>query len=465
MHETLLRGARAVVTMDDARRVLQNADVHCRGPRIVAVGEGLEAPAGAEVIDCRGAIVIPGLINTHHHLYQTLSRAVPAVASSPLFDWLVKLYEVWRELDVEAARVGALVGLGELLLTGCTTTADHHYLFPRSQPDTILDETIAAAAAVGIRFHPTRGSMSRGRSLGGLPPDDVVQDEDHILRDCERVVERYHDPSELSMCRFSLAPCSPFSVTPTLMERVAVLARRLGVRLHTHVAETSDENDYCLKIYGQRPVAFMEQCGWLGPDVWYAHGIHFDDDEIALLGRTRTGVAHCPTSNLRLGSGICRVPALRAAGVPVGLAVDGSASNDCSSMLNEVKLALLVHRVGTGVDAMPPMTALELGTRGSAAVLGRGDIGLIAPDKAADIAIFDLGELGYAGTHDPLGALLMCGTSTRARTVLVNGKVVVRAGRLVGVDEAELARRAQTIAEGMLARASARTGIDYLAAR
>jgi cytosine/adenosine deaminase-related metal-dependent hydrolase len=249
------------------------------------------------------------------------------------------------------------------------------------------------------------------------------------------------------------------------MERTAVLARRLGVRLHTHLAETSDENDYCLRTYGVRPVAFMERCGWLGPDVWFAHGIYFDDDEIALLGRTRTGVAHCPTSNLRLGSGICRVPALRAAGLPVGLAVDGSASNDCSSMLHEVKMALLVHRVGTAVDAMPPMTALELATRGSATVLGRDDIGVIAPGKAADLAIFDLGEIGYAGTHDPLGALLMCGTSTRAQTVLVNGKVVVRDGRLRGVDEAELARRAQGIADGMLARASARTGIDYLSPR
>jgi 8-oxoguanine deaminase len=465
MHETLLRGARAVVTMDDERRVLDNADVLCRGPRIVAVGPGLPVAAGAEVIDCRGAIVIPGLINTHHHLYQTLTRAVPAVASSPLFDWLVKLYEVWRELDVEAARVGALVGLGELLLTGCTTAADHHYLFPRSQPDTILDETIAAAAELGVRFHPTRGSMSRGRSQGGLPPDDVVQDEDAILRDCERVVERFHDPAELSMCRVALAPCSPFSVTPTLLERTATLARRLGVRLHTHVAETADENDYCLKVYGKRPLAFMEQCGWVGADVWYAHGIYFDDDEIALLGRTRTGVAHCPTSNLRLGSGICRVPALRAAGVPVGLAVDGSASNDCSSMLAEVKMALLVHRVGTAVDAMPPLTALELATRGSAAVLGRDDVGVLAPGKAADVAVFALDDLGYAGAHDPLGALLMCGTSTRAHTVLVNGRVVVRAGKLCAVDEAELRTRAQRIAEAMLARAGARTGIDYLATR
>jgi 8-oxoguanine deaminase len=465
MHVTLLRGARSVVTMDDERRVLQNADLLCRGPRIAAVGQGLEAPEGAEVIDCRDAIVIPGLINTHHHLYQTLTRAVPAVASSPLFDWLVKLYEVWRELDVEAARVGALVGLGELLLTGCTTAADHHYLFPHRQPDTILDETIWAAAELGIRFHPTRGSMSRGKSQGGLPPDDVVQDEDAILRDCERVVERYHDPNELSMCRVALAPCSPFSVTPTLLERTAALARRLGVRLHTHVAETADENDYCLKVYGKRPLAFMEQCGWVGPDVWYAHGIHFDDDEIALLARTKTGVAHCPTSNLRLGSGICRVPALRAAGVPVGLAVDGSASNDCSSMLAEVKMALLVHRVGTGVDSMPPMAALELATRGSAAVLGRDDVGQLAPGKAADVAVFALHELGYAGTHDPLGALLMCGTGTRAQTVLVNGQVVVRGGRLCAIDEADLRQRAQRIADGMLQRAGARTGIDYLAAR
>jgi cytosine/adenosine deaminase-related metal-dependent hydrolase len=471
MRDILLRGARAVVTMDDERRVLRDADVLVRGPRIVAVGprppaEGSAGAAGdAEVIDCRGAIIIPGLVNTHHHLYQTLTRAVPAVSSAPLFEWLITLYEVWRELDAEAARVGALVGLGELLLTGCTTAADHHYVFPAGQPMTLLDGQIAAAAELGIRFHPTRGSMSRGTSKGGLPPDDVVQDEDVILADCERVIDRYHDPAPLSMCRVALAPCSPFSVTPELLKRTAELARRRGVRLHTHVAETFDENEFCLKTYGVRPLAFMEQCGWVGDDVWYAHGIHFDDHEIALLGRTRTGVAHCPTSNLRLGSGICKVPALLAAGVPVGLAVDGSASNDSSSMLAEVKLALLVHRVGTGVSAMPAMRALELATRGGAAVLGRDDIGRIAPGAAADLAIFDLGELGFAGTHDPLDALLMCGTSTRAQTVLVNGRVVVRDRRLVNVDERELATHAQRLADGMVARAHARTGIDYLAAR
>jgi len=461
MHTILLKKARAIVTMDDERRMLFDADILCEGPRIVALGQGLNAP-GAEVIDCEGAIVIPGLINTHHHLYQTLTRAVPAVASSPLFHWLVTLYEVWRELTPEAARVGALVGLGELLLTGCTTAADHHYLFPQSQPNTLLDETIAAARELGIRFHPTRGSMSRGRSQGGLPPDDVVQDEAAILRDSERVIATYHDPGEFSMCRVALAPCSPFSVTPHLLERTAELARKYRVRLHTHLAETQDETDYCLKVYGMRPLALMEKCGWLGPDVWYAHGIYFNEEEIALLGKTRTGVAHCPTSNLRLGSGICPVPALRAAGVPVGLAVDGSASNDASSMLAEVKMALLVHRVGTRVDAMPPMTALELATRGSAAVLGRDDIGQLAPGKAADIAVFDLSELGYAGVHDPLAGLLMCGTSTRARTVVVNGKVVVREGRLTAVDEKDLARRAQQIAASMLQRAAARTGINYL---
>jgi cytosine/adenosine deaminase-related metal-dependent hydrolase len=463
MGEILLRGARAVITMDDGRRVLANADVLCRGPRIAALGPGLPATGGCEVIDCRGKIVIPGLINTHHHLYQTLTRAVPAVASAPLFQWLVTLYDVWRELRTDGARVGALVGLGELLLTGCTTAADHHYVYPAGQPEKILDETIAAAAELGIRFHVTRGSMSRGRSRGGLPPDEVVQDEDAILHDSERVIDRYHDPAELSMCRVALAPCSPFSVTPELMKRTAALARRRGVRLHTHLAETADENDYCLKTYGVRPVRFMEQCDWLGEDVWVAHGIHFDDAEIDLLGRTRTGVAHCPTSNLRLGSGIARVPALLAAGVPVGLAVDGSASNDSSSMLAEVKQALLVHRVGTGVTAMTPRGALALGTNGGARVLGRHDIGVIAVDKAADVAVFDLGEIGFAGTHDPLGALLMCGTSTRADTVVVNGRIVVRGGRLVDVDERDLAARARVIADAMMARARARTGIDYLA--
>jgi cytosine/adenosine deaminase-related metal-dependent hydrolase len=464
MPDILLRGARAVVTMDDARTVVANGDVLVRGPRIAAVGAGLPAE-GCEVLDCRGKVVVPGLINTHHHLYQTLTRAVPAVSSAPLFEWLVTLYEVWRELDVESARVGAMVGLGELLLTGCTTAADHHYVFPAGQPMTLLDGQIAAAAELGIRFHPTRGSMSRGRSKGGLPPDEVVQDEDVILRDSERVIDAFHDPGELSMCRVALAPCSPFSVTPELLKRTAALARRRGVRLHTHVAETFDENDYCLKIYGVRPLAFMEQCDWVGDDVWYAHGIHFDDQEIALLGRTRTGVAHCPTSNLRLGSGIARVPALMAAGVPVGLAVDGSASNDSSSMLGEVKQALLVHRVGTGITAMPTMRALELATRGSASVLGRDDIGRIAPGKAADLAVFDLGELGFAGVHDPLDGLLMCGTGTRAETVLVNGRVVVSGRRLVTADEQALSQRAQRLADGMVARAHARTGIDYLARR
>jgi cytosine/adenosine deaminase-related metal-dependent hydrolase len=456
----------AIATLDPERRVLRDADILIDGPAIAAVGSDLSAEPHDIEVDLTGKVVLPGLVNTHHHLYQTLCRNIPRVQDVELFDWLIDLYQVWRHLTPDAVRLGALVGLGELLLTGCTTSTDHHYVFPRGVATTLIDEQIAAARQLGIRFHPTRGSMSRGESLGGLPPDDVVQTEEEILADCERVLDTYHDGSQFSMCRIALAPCSPFSVTDKLLEQTAELARAREVRMHTHLAETSDENDYCMRTHGLRPLAYMERVGWVGDDVWYAHGIHFNDDEIELLGRTKTGVAHCPSSNLRLGSGIARVPDLLEAGVPVGLAVDGSASNDSSNMLAEARQALLVHRVTSGVSSTTAASVLELATLGGARVLGLDEVGSIEPGKAADLAIFAMQDLAYAGAmHDPVAALVFCAAPRRADTVIVNGETVVEQGRLAGADEDELVAAANSLAAAMVEKASARTGLDYLCAR
>jgi cytosine/adenosine deaminase-related metal-dependent hydrolase len=446
-----IRRALAVALVDERDTVLRDADVLVDGRVVRAVGAGLPAPpAGAETIDGAGKVVLPGLVNTHHHLYQTLFRAVPQAQDATLFEWLTTLYPLWARITPEAVRTSALAGLGELLLSGCTTAADHFYLFPRGQPGTIIDETVAAARELGIRFHPTRGSMSVGRSKGGLPPDDVVQDEAAILRDGERFIDAWHDPAPLAMCRVALAPCSPFSVSPELMRDAARLARERGVGLHTHLAETLDEERFCLERFGKRPFAYARDLGWVGPDVWFAHAVHLSDDEVAELGRTRTGVAHCPTSNLRLGSGIARIPELVAAGARVGLAVDGSASNDASDLLAEARQCLLVHRL-RDVRSMPARLALRLATRGGASVLGRDDVGEIAPGKAADLAVFDVSDLAYAGAlHDPVGALVFCAARRRAHLVIVNGEIVVRDGRLVRVDEARLARRQNEIAERLL---------------
>jgi cytosine/adenosine deaminase-related metal-dependent hydrolase len=449
--------------MDDASHEYSDGYVLVDGNAIVAVGSGTCSEAVDRVIDARGCLVLPGFINTHHHLYQTLQRVVPFVQDAKLFDWLLGLYEIWRELGVEAAYVSALLGQAELLRSGCTTIADHLYLFPRSQPTTILDETIRAAQTIGARFHPTRGSMSRGKSQGGLPPDDVVQSEAEIMQDCERVISTFHDVRRFSMCRVALAPCSPFSVTTELLRSTAELARARGVRLHTHLAETIDEEDFCQQTHGVRPLAYMQQVGWLGDDVWFAHGVHFNDAELDLLALTKTGVAHCPTSNLRLGSGIARVPEMLDRGVPVGLAVDGSASNDGSNMLAEIRLACLVHRVGTHVESMPARRALWLATRGSAQVLGRDDVGQLAPNMAADLSLFDMTDLGYAGAmHDPVAAVIMCQGPALARTVMVNGKIVVEKGRIVNIDERQLYTEANAHAQDMIARMSARTGLQPL---
>ncbi len=429
-HHFLLTGAHRLLTMDPERRILQNAWVAATDGMITAVGEGTppESIGGIDrarftTFNAADCVVLPGLVNTHHHLYQTRTRAWSTAIDSELFDWLLTLYPVWAKLTDKQFYEGALVGFQELLRSGCTLTTDHHYLFPAAASPTLIDITIEAAAEAGIRFHPTRGSMSRSVKDGGLPPDEVVQDPDIILADSERLITTWHDRSPGAMVRMALAPCSPFSVSPQLMRDTAALARQHGVRLHTHLAETRDEDDYCTKIYGKRPLDFLEEVDWIGPDVWLAHGIWFNDREIARLGKAGMGVAHCPSSNMRLGSGICRVRDLRGAGCPVGLAVDGSASNDSSNMLAELRQTLLLHRVLGGAAAMTVQEVLEMATLGGAACLGREDTGLVEVGKACDLAVFDLNAIGYDGADDPIAALLLCHPEP-ARATIVHGKVV-----------------------------------------
>ena len=443
-----------LVTVDDDYRVLHDVDVVVADGKIAAVGQGLSAPAGARTIDGRWCVAYPGFVNTHHHFYQTLTRNIPAVQDVKLFDWLLWLYEVWRGLHPEAVRVSTQIALGELLLSGCTTTTDHFYVFPSSAPEEFLDIEIDTAREIGVRFHPTRGSMSLGRSQGGLPPDDVTQSWEAILKDCDRLIAKYHDPDPFAMTRIVLAPCSPFSVTKESLAETAVFAREKKVFMHTHLAETNDEDDLCRQKLGMSPLEYMESVGWTGPDVWYAHGIWFTPEEIKRLGDMNCGVAHCPCSNLRLGSGICHVPALLEAGVRVGIAVDGSASNDSSNLLKEMQTALLVHRVGTGVSSMPPRKVIRMATRGGADILGQPEIGQIQPGMAADLALFRLDRIDFAGAMaDPAHAVLFCGSAPRAEYTIVAGRVLVEKGELTGLDEREVFHRANDLAAGLLRRA------------
>jgi len=428
MPDVLIKGALAVVTMDDARRELAGADVLLRDGAIAQVGVGIEA-LGAEIVLAEGCIVTPGLVNTHHHLYQTLTRAVPGGQDALLFGWLQTLYPIWARFGPEEMFVSAQIGLAELALSGCTLTSDHLYLYPNGSR---LDDTIAAAQEVGLRFHPTRGAMSIGESDGGLPPDALVEDEAAILEDCIRVIDTHHDPSEGAMVRVGVAPCSPFSVSRDLMREAAILARDKGVMLHTHLAENDEDIAYSLEKFGCRPGQYAEDLGWTGSDVWHAHCVKLDDQEIDLFARTKTGVAHCPCSNCRLGSGIAPVRAMRDAGVPVGLGVDGSASNDAGSLVGEARQVMLLQRVANGADAMSAREALEIATRGGAQVLGRDDCGQIAVGKRADIAIWDVRGVESAGSWDPV-AILLAGPA-RVRDLLVEGRRIVADTRVVSFD-------------------------------
>jgi cytosine/adenosine deaminase-related metal-dependent hydrolase len=453
MTSLLVRGAEVVATMDDAGSEVPGGSILVRDGEIAWVGSGEPPEQADEVVEAAGCVAVPGLVNTHHHLYQVFTRV--RVQHGGLFEWLKELYPVWAGLDEEWTRTAATVGLAELALSGCTTSTDHHYVFPAGAGD-LLRAEIDAARAVGVRFHPCRGSMDLGESDGGLPPDSVIQDRDNILAETESAVAEFHDPSPGSMLRIAVAPCSPFSATQSLMKESAALARRLGVRLHTHIAETMDEERFCREQFGVRPIQLLEDLEFLGPDVWLAHCVHLSDEDIARLGETETSVAHCPTSNLRLASGIARVADLLDGGVRVGLGVDGSASNDSNDLLAEARQSMLVSRTSGDVGrALDARRALRRATVDGAACLGRGDeIGSLEPGKRADVALFDVTGLSFAGADsDPVAALLLC-APRRVRDLFVEGRRVVEQGRLTGVDEEAVAAEGHRVARRIAERST-----------
>ena len=433
---------------DNVGAEIGNGGLFARGGVIEAVGPTSELPQDADlVIDMTGHVVIPGMVNTHHHLFQNLTRAVPAAQNAPLFGWLQTLYPIWSNIGPDHIYWSTALGLAELAMSGCTTSSDHLYLYPNGAR---LDDSMAAAADIGVRFHGTRGSMSIGESGGGLPPDILCWDEDDILADCQRVVETLHDPARHAMQRVALAPCSPFSVSMDLMRTSAEMARSLGVGLHTHLAENVEDIDYSLAQFGMRPGEYIEAVGWTGDDVWHAHCVQLDKGEIDLFARTGTGIAHCPCSNMRLASGIAPVRQMADAGMKIGFGVDGSASNDSGHMLNEARQAMLLQRVEQGGDAMTAREALALATRGGAAVLGRDDIGMLVPGYAADIAAFDRRTVDFAGSDwDPLASLLFCGPVKTSHTI-INGRQVVRDGQLVTMDMAQMLERHAAMAHHLM---------------
>ena len=453
MPTLLIRNAHLLVTMDAQRREIAGGAVFVRDNVIEAVGASATLPQAAdEIIDARGQVVIPGLVNTHHHFYQTLTRAVPAAQDAELFTWLKTLYPIWARLTPEMARVSTQTAMAELLLSGCTTTSDHLYLFPNGVR---LDDTLEAAAEIGMRFHAARGAMSVGESQGGLPPDSVVESESAILADSQRLIGRWHDAARHAMQRIVVAPCSPFSVSRELMRDAALLAREHGVSLHTHLAENDNDIAYTREKFGCTPAEYAEALGWVGPDVWHAHCVKLDAAGIALFARTGTGVAHCPGSNMRLASGTAPIRAMRDAGVPVSIAVDGSASNDSGHLLGEARLALLLQRVAhgpvKGPSALTAREVLEMATLGGARVLHRDDIGALAPGMSADLVTIPLDDVGVAGAlHDPLAALFFCHVP-RVRHSVVNGRVVVRDGQIVTVDLPRVLERHNRLARELVA--------------
>ena len=460
MTKTLIHEADLLLTMDQGRREIRNGALVLEDRAITWVGHSGMVPFEhatniARTISMRGKVVMPGMVNTHHHFYQTLTRVIPEAQNAVLFEWLKTLYPIWAELTPDDVRVSTQLALTELLLSGCTTSSDHHYLWPNGSR---LDDQFEAATMVGVRFHGARGSMSLGESKGGLPPDRVTEAEAAILQDCRRVVETFHDAHRFAMQRVVIAPCSPFSVSPELMRESAALARSFGpgmnVHLHTHLAETKDEEDFCVANFGHRPGAYAKELNWTGDDVWHAHCVHLDESEISNFADSHTGVAHCPSSNMRLASGIAPIRAMLHADVPVGLGVDGSASNDSSHLLAETRQALLLQRVLGDQIAMTAREALALATVGGAAVLGRDDIGTLAPNMAADIIAFDLNTVDYAGAaiHDPVAALVFCAPQ-KVDFAMVNGEVLVQEGQPTTLDLPELVEQHNNAAQQLLVRA------------
>lgn len=450
MKKLLLQNCDYLVTMDQKRQEFRGYDVLINGPKIEEIASEISVE-DYEVFDASKYWVFPGLINTHHHFFQTLTRVIPDLQGVELFQWLKGLYPKWAQLDQQDVYNSTLLALAELLKSGCTTSTDHHYVFPQKAAPNLIDYQIEASQDLGIRFHPCRGSMSRGTDQGGLPPQTVVQSEEEILKDSLRLIKQFHNREQFSMCQIVLAPCSPFSVSKALMEDTASLAREYSVQLHTHLAETKDEDDYCLKYLKMRPLEFMEQCGWLGEDVWFAHGIFFTDEELLKLQKTQSGVAHCPSSNQKLASGVAKIPQMLKMNIPVGLAVDGSASNDSSNLWLEMRTALLLHKLYHGVSSITAHDILMMATRGGSQLLGRRDIGSLAVNKGADLFMVKKDRLGFiGGQHSPVEALIACGDNFNCDYVMVNGKFVVKEGQLVKMDQEKIAALAATSAQKLV---------------
>lgn len=446
----LLKNCRYIATFDDENHEFVGYDILIDGNVIKNISPEID-PRNEEIIDCSRHIAIPGLVNTHHHFFQILTRNLKGAQDLKLFDWLVYHYPIWKKIDEKEIYYSTKLALVELLKTGATTISDHHYLHPLGVRADIMEIQVNIAKELGVRFAPTRGSMTMGVKQGGLPPEEVIEPDNVVIKDMQNVFEKFHDPSPLSMTRVILAPCSPFNVTLDLMRETEKLARAYGVYMHTHLAETLDEQEYCLNKYGKRPLKLMEDLNWLGPDVFFAHGIWFNDEEMELLKETKTGIAHCPSSNMRLGSGIARVREMIDMGIRVGLAVDGPASNDTSDMLGEVRNAMLLQRVRYGPSGLTAREALKIATRGGADILGFEKIGQLKEGYAADIVLINLEKLQYAGSlSDPVASIIFTGYSHEVDYSIINGKVVVEKGKVKGIDEEELAHEVNAIAEGLL---------------
>lgn len=452
MANILIKDIYALLT-DPDEPTLSGVDLRIEGNIIKEIGSNLKQKEGEDVISASNCVVVPGFVNTHHHFYQTLTRNIPQVQDAKLFDWLIYLYEKWKNIDSTSVYISSSLAMAELAKTGCTCTTDHHYLYPRGFSGDIMALQFEAASKIGMRFSPTRGSMSLSRKDGGLPPDSVVQSEEEILEDSERCIKEFHDPSPLAMRKIVLAPCSPFSVTKRCMKESARLARRYNVGLHTHLCETKDEENTCREMYGVRPLELMRECELIGEGVFYAHGIHFNDEELDILKETGTSIAHCPSSNMRLGSGICRVREMLDRGINVGIAVDGSASNDSSDMLGEMRNALLLQRVKYGSTSLSAREVFKMASENGAKMLSFGSLGKLKEGYGADIAIFDVSTLSYSGSQtDPVASLLFCGTSHETKHTIINGEFVVKDGHLVSWDEEELASRGREESKKLLER-------------
>ncbi len=462
MRTILIKNPLLVATMNDAREEFHGGHVYIENDKIQSLGRQEFSGTADTIIDGKNMVILPGFINTHHHLFQTLTRNIPLMQNLPLFGWLTNHYEIWRELTRDAVSVSAKTGLLELMKSGVTTSSDHLYLFPAQSADDLVDAEIESAKEMGIRFQPTRGSMSLGKSQGGLPPDDTVQSEKVIQDDTERLLQKYHDESHGSMIRISLAPCSPFSVTAELMKSTAEFALANGLQMHTHLAETLDEEKFCIETFGARPADYIDTLGWMNGNAWFAHSIHLNEDEIKRMGETGAGVSHCPSSNMRLGSGIARISEMLEAGVPVSLGVDGSASNDSSNMLMEIRNALLLSRLQEEKYWLAARDVFWMATRGGANVLGRDDIGQLTVGKQADLALFSLESLEYAGgMSDPLAALAFSVRTSPVDTLIINGQLRIINGQSK-MDENALVHEHNAIANSMIKKAHQKTGIDFV---